>query len=132
MRMLHMLLIHPHLIESSSFWPPDFTPMLVWAATRNSARPLARVRYTSAASHPRPQPSAAYFDPSKTADPSVTQTPENLTEAQREELESALRVDQAGEVAANYIYKGQLAVFQRDPQYGPLIQVRPSRLTLVC
>jgi len=73
-------------------------------------------------SQSRPQPSAAYFDPSKTTDPSVTRTPENLTEAQREELQSALRVDQAGEVAANYIYKGQLAVFQRDPKYGPLIQ----------
>lgn len=106
--------------------------MLVRAATRNFARPITRVRYTSVASHSRPQPSEAYFDSSKVADPSVAQTPESLTEAQREELQSALRVDQAGEVAANYIYKGQLAVFQRDPQYGPLIQVRPSRLTLVC
>jgi len=73
-----------------------------------------------------------YFDPSKATNPSVTQTPENLTEAQREELQSALRVDQAGEVAANYIYKGQLAVFQRDPEYGPLIQVSPTHLTLIC
>lgn len=73
-----------------------------------------------------------YFDPSKATDPSVTRTPENLTEAQREELQSALRVDQAGEVAANYIYKGQLAVFQRDPQYGPLIQASPTRPTLIC
>jgi len=70
----------------------------------------------------RPQPSTAYFDPSKATHPSVTQTPENLNEAQREELQTALRVDQAGEVAANYIYKGQLAVFQTDPEYGPLIQ----------
>ncbi|KAF9792425.1 COQ7 protein [Thelephora terrestris] len=69
-----------------------------------------------------PQPSAAYLDPSKARDPSTTQTPEDLTEAQRGELHRALRVDQAGEVAANYIYKGQLAVFQTDPKYGPLIQ----------
>jgi ubiquinone biosynthesis monooxygenase Coq7 len=74
-------------------------------------------------SHSRCQPSAAYFDESKATDSSVTQTPENLTDAQREELQSALRVDQAGEVAANYIYRGQLAVFQKDPKYGPLIQV---------
>ena len=73
-----------------------------------------------------------YFDPSKATDPSVTQTPENLTEAQREELESILRVDQAGEVAANYIYKGQLAVFQRDPEYGPLIQVSSAHFKLIC
>lgn len=104
----------------------------VRVATRNPLRPLAQVRYTSLSSHLRPQPSAAYFDPSKATDPSVTQTPEDLTETQREELQSALRVDQAGEVAANYIYKGQLAIFQRDPKYGPLIQVRPSRLTLIC
>jgi 3-demethoxyubiquinol 3-hydroxylase len=64
-----------------------------------------------------------YFDPSNASEPSVSQTPQNLTKAQREELQRALRVDQAGEVAANYIYKGQLAVFQKDPKYGPLIQV---------
>jgi ubiquinone biosynthesis monooxygenase Coq7 len=103
--------------------------MLVRAVTRSS-QPLARVRYTSTFSHSRPRPSAAYLDTSKATDPSINQTPENLTEAQREELQSALRVDQAGEVAANYIYKGQLAVFHRDPKYGPLIQVRPSRLVL--
>jgi len=33
-----------------------------------------------------------------------------------------LRVDQAGEVAANYIYKGQLAVLQRDRATAALIQ----------
>ena len=99
--------------------------MLVRAATRNPLRLSTLVRYTSMLSHSRPQPSAAYFDPSMSADPSVAQSPENLTQTQRETLQSALRVDQAGEVAANYIYKGQLAVFQRDPRYGPLIQVRP-------
>ena len=104
--------------------------MIVRAVTRSS-RSLARVRCTSTFSHSRPQPSAAYFDTSKATDPAINQTPEHLTEAQREELQSALRVDQAGEVAANYIYKGQLAVFQRDPKYGPLIQVCPFRLVLV-
>lgn len=72
-----------------------------------------------------------YFDPSSASEPSVSQTPQNLTEAQREELQSALRVDQAGEVAANYIYKGQFAVLQRDPKYGPLIQVNRARVKLV-
>src|ERR1700742_2246162 len=97
---------------------------LARAPTRNCLWPLTRVRYTSVLSHSRPQPSAAYLEPSMSADPSVTQTPENLTQSQCEALQSALRVDQAGEVAANYIYKGQLAVFQRDPRYGPLIQLR--------
>jgi len=76
----------------------------------------------SMSSRSGPQPSAAYLYPSKARDPSTTQTPEDLTESQRGELHRALRVDQAGEVAANYIYKGQLAVFQTDPKYGPLIQ----------
>lgn len=106
--------------------------MLNWAATRGCLRPLARVRYISVSSDSRPQPSAAYFDPSKATHPSVTQTPEDLNEAQRKELQSALRVDQAGEVAANYIYKGQLAVFQTDSEYGPLIQASPTRSTLIC
>lgn len=99
--------------------------MLVRTGTRNPSRALTRVRYMSLSPspHSRPQPSAIYFDPFNASEPSVSQTPENLTKAQREELQSALRVDQAGEVTANYIYKGQLAVFQRDPKYGPLIQV---------
>ena len=42
--------------------------------------------------------------------------------AQRGTLENALRVDQAGEVAANWIYKGQMAVLGHDLVAGPLIQ----------
>lgn len=95
--------------------------ILIGAAARNSSRALALVRHMSL-SPQRPQPSAVYFDPSNASEPSVTLTPENLTKAQREELQNALRVDQAGEVAANYIYKGQLAIFQKDPKYGRLIQ----------
>ena len=120
----------PDSIETRSVCPTPMT-MLIRAATRNSLPPLARVRYTSTLSRSRPQPSAPYFDSSMSTDPSVAQTPENLTQSQREELQGALRVDQAGEVAANHIYKGQLAVFQRDPRYGPLIQVRPRPLTLI-
>ncbi|KAH8102849.1 COQ7-domain-containing protein [Cristinia sonorae] len=66
-------------------------------------------------------PSAAYTDPSRHGELAVSTTPQ-LTEQQRARLEAALRVDQAGEVAANYIYKGQLAVLRRDPLAGPLIQ----------
>jgi ubiquinone biosynthesis monooxygenase Coq7 len=35
-------------------------------------------------------------------------------------------VDQAGEIAANWIYRGQFAVLGRDPRVGPLIQVSIS------
>lgn len=37
-------------------------------------------------------------------------------------MNAALRVDQAGEVAANYIYQGQLAVLRRDRRTAALIQ----------
>jgi ubiquinone biosynthesis monooxygenase Coq7 len=52
----------------------------------------------------------------------TTTTPTGLSKAQQAKLDAALRVDQAGEVAANWIYKGQMAVLGRDPVTGPLIQ----------
>jgi ubiquinone biosynthesis monooxygenase Coq7 len=58
--------------------------------------------------------------------PATHETPSDLTRPQREGLEAALRVDQAGEVAANYIYMGQMAVLGSDPKVGGLIQVSPS------
>ena len=68
-----------------------------------------------------------YLDPTpSTADLAVSTTPPNLTEEQRNVLQSALRVDQAGELAADYIYRGQLAILGRDPRCGPLIQVSHS------
>ncbi len=56
----------------------------------------------------------------------TSSTPGDLTPQQREVLSRAIRVDQAGEVAANTIYEGQLLVLGRDPKYGPLIRVRLS------
>jgi ubiquinone biosynthesis monooxygenase Coq7 len=52
----------------------------------------------------------------------VATTPDDITTAQRDALDRALRVDQAGEVAANWIYKGQLLVLGRDAIAGPIIQ----------
>ncbi|KAJ7172711.1 COQ7 protein [Mycena filopes] len=66
-------------------------------------------------------PSAIYADPSRAKDPAVCTTP-TVTDAQRQQLDSALRVDQAGEIAANYIYMGQMLVLGRDRTMGPLIQ----------
>lgn len=71
----------------------------------------------------RPYASSAYLDSTLAHQPSVTTSPEDISPKLRHELESALRVDQAGELAANYIYKGQHDVLGRDPATGPLIQV---------
>lgn len=72
---------------------------------------------------PRSTPSSIYFDSAAATDPAITTTPGDLPEQQKRALHSALRVDQAGELAANYIYMGQKAVLGRDPVTGPLIQV---------
>lgn len=65
-----------------------------------------------------------YTDPSNSTHPAVTTSPFSITSEQRAALDSALRVDQAGEVAANWIYKGQLSVLGKDATAGPMIQVR--------
>ncbi|KAJ3370627.1 hypothetical protein GGF31_003941 [Allomyces arbusculus] len=44
-----------------------------------------------------------------------------LTREQHQLLDEILRVDQAGEIGANFIYKGQMAVLGRDPKVGPLL-----------
>jgi 3-demethoxyubiquinol 3-hydroxylase len=88
-------------------------------ALKSCTRPLAlRLVHTEAK-----LPSSAYFQPTAQSSSSVNSTPRDLTPKHREVLEAALRVDQAGEVAANYIYKGQLAVLGKDPATGVLIQV---------
>ncbi|OBZ75436.1 5-demethoxyubiquinone hydroxylase, mitochondrial [Grifola frondosa] len=60
-------------------------------------------------------------NPARSTEPCIAFTP-GLPQEQRRVLESALRVDQAGELAANWIYMGQYAVLGRDPVIGPLIQ----------
>jgi len=74
------------------------------------------------AHQPKPKPSSIYLDPGNSERPEVTTTPLGLPEHQRHALDSALRVDQAGELAANYIYMGQMAVLGKDLVTGPLIQ----------
>jgi hypothetical protein len=70
--------------------------------------------------------SAAYIDPVQKGNPAITTTPHNITIQQREVLDNALRVDQAGEVAANWIYQGQLCILGRDPSSAPLIKASPE------
>jgi ubiquinone biosynthesis monooxygenase Coq7 len=64
-----------------------------------------------------------YLDPNRINELSFKTSPLDLTRAQREALDSALRVDQAGEIAANWIYKGQMVVLGHDPRLRSLIQV---------
>ncbi|KAG2236183.1 hypothetical protein BDF21DRAFT_490461 [Thamnidium elegans] len=46
----------------------------------------------------------------------------SLTKKEREFLEPMIRVDQAGEVGAYYIYKGQIAVLGSDKKLKPILQ----------
>ncbi|KAI0781296.1 COQ7 protein [Trametes elegans] len=95
------------------------------SARAASLRPAIAAAIRTHSTHARtsaPLASAAYVDPARSQEPSVRTTPENISSELRQELESALRVDQAGELAANWIYKGQHDVLGRDPATGPLIQ----------
>lgn len=51
----------------------------------------------------------------------TTSTPASLTPTQHELLSAIIRVDQAGEIAANSIYAGQYAVLKNSPVDEPLI-----------
>jgi len=66
--------------------------------------------------------SSIYLDQTQAKNPAVSTTPKDITPQQRDALDAALRVDQAGEVAANWIYMGQMAVLGRDPKTNVLLQ----------
>ncbi|KAG7092217.1 hypothetical protein E1B28_008584 [Marasmius oreades] len=86
-------------------------------------RPIAsRISHSFSRDFRRFLASRAYTDPSNSNSPAVTTTPTNITVKQRNELDSALRIDQAGEIAANAIYHGQHFILGRDPVAGPLIK----------
>ncbi|KAF9109741.1 ubiquinone biosynthesis monooxygenase Coq7 [Mortierella sp. AM989] len=57
---------------------------------------------------------------SSSSDSSVP--PLRLSKEQRDMLEEMIRVDQAGELGANWIYRGQYAVLGSDKKVGPLLQ----------
>lgn len=67
-------------------------------------------------------PSDVYFEPTSHSQTSTSTTPE-LSEEHRAVIDRAIRVDQAGEVAANWIYRGQMAVLRNHREAGPLIEV---------
>ncbi|GJJ11995.1 hypothetical protein Clacol_006233 [Clathrus columnatus] len=66
-------------------------------------------------------PSDAYFVPDSHTQVATSSTPD-LTKEQRACIDRAIRVDQAGEVAANWIYQGQMAVLGNHREAGPIIQ----------
>ena len=74
-------------------------------------------------------PSAVYIAATRVDDESTMGTPEFLSPVQRETLASAIRVDQAGEVAANWIYRGQMAILGKDMVAGPVIQASTHLLS---
>jgi ubiquinone biosynthesis monooxygenase Coq7 len=79
----------------------------------------------------RTRPSGAYLDPTRIHNElSFDTSPLDLTHTEREALDSALRVNQAGEIAANWIYQGQMAVLSHDNKLRSLIQVSRTVLTM--
>lgn len=82
-----------------------------------------RVRYVSTTLTPSStRVSETYTNPSNTLGAAVSASPQDITPQQRRVLDAAIRVDQAGELAANWIYRGQMVVLGRHPKLGPLIQ----------
>ena len=87
-------------------------------------RKFCKVPCRTFATSTRPLPSDIYSNPSRAQDAGRVGTPQDISPGQRNSLDAALRVDQAGEVAANYIYMGQIAVLGKDRIVGPLLKVR--------
>ncbi|KAF9433101.1 ubiquinone biosynthesis monooxygenase Coq7 [Entomortierella beljakovae] len=84
-------------------------------------RPISRTLTTSTISHQTaPTQNNDSSNPSPISSDPVP--PLRLSKAQREMLEEMIRVDQAGELGANWIYRGQYAVLGSDKKVGPLLQ----------
>ena len=49
-----------------------------------------------------------------------------LSPAEHHVVSRVIRVDQAGETAANWIYRGQMAIIGKDRALGPVIQASLS------
>ncbi|GAA5955566.1 hypothetical protein JCM3765_006816 [Sporobolomyces pararoseus] len=109
--------------HSSSSIPPSFVPLSHTSA--DTRIPYGDPSCASSAYLPRapgaperPQGEGEKLDPRATSE-----TPQ-LDRRQREILEKIIRVDQAGELGANYIYRGQRAVLGlgRDKKTTDLVQ----------
>ena len=76
-------------------------------------KPIGSFRPKSAARFNSNLASSAYTHPSSSINKAIHQTPDSLSAKDRNELESMLRVDHAGEIAANTIYQAQAEMFRR-------------------
>ncbi|GAA5916418.1 hypothetical protein JCM6882_001555 [Rhodosporidiobolus microsporus] len=107
----------PHSIH---FAPPSFAPSGTTSADTNI--PYGDPALASSAYLPRDPKSA---QPSPELDARATSETPELTPEQRDVIEKIVRVDQAGELGANYIYYGQHAVISnltRDKRVADLVQ----------
>ncbi|KAJ3183509.1 ubiquinone biosynthesis monooxygenase Coq7 [Geranomyces variabilis] len=86
---------------------------------RHLARNHLQRRLQSTVTYAAPTDAAAGAVPNASPPPPP---PAPLTQEQKDLIASMLRVDQAGELGANWIYKGQMAVFENDPKVGPVVQ----------
>lgn len=76
-------------------------------------KPIGSFRPKSAARFNSNLASSAYTHPSSSINKAIHRTPDSLSAKDRNELESMLRVDHAGEIAANTIYQAQAEMFRR-------------------
>lgn len=94
-----------------------------------SFSPQGKTSASSSIPYGEPSQASSAYLPSKdeTFRPpkAATEAPENLTARQKRILDRIIRVDQAGELGANWIYMGQLAVLKRtsDKRVVDLVQV---------
>ncbi|KAF9350308.1 ubiquinone biosynthesis monooxygenase Coq7 [Mortierella sp. AD094] len=95
--------------------------LLTQQATRTLTTSTAtRQATTSSSSTGNNNTDSSTSSSSSSSDSSVP--PLRLSKEQRDMLEEMIRVDQAGELGANWIYRGQYAVLGSDKKVGPLLQ----------
>ena len=106
----------------SSTFVPSFAP--TGSTSAQTQVPYGDPALASSAYLPA-HPDHPVASSSAIASAATTETPADLTPKQRQVLERIIRVDQAGELGANYIYMGQLAVLSRgkDKKVADLVQV---------
>lgn len=104
-------------------------PLFRFSSTTSAFSPSGSTSADTKIPYGTPSLASSSYLPStspSTSDPATQSSPKDLTLKQREVLERIVRVDQAGELGANYIYMGQLAVLSRgkDKRVADLVQVR--------
>ena len=89
---------HVRCLASEAYFPPPIASSLSGPRSASSPATVPSTRSTGGDTAP--------------PDPATTGTPANLTAKQKELIARIIRVDQAGEVGANWIYRGQKMAMQ--------------------